>query len=59
MTTTPNEEPGFEADVDELPEDNDVSPDTLEDAPLPEDESTKLEEAQEQAAEERREGGYQ
>lgn len=53
------EEPGFEADVDELPEDDQGSPDTLEDEPLPENDVSELGEAQEQAAEERKEGGYQ
>lgn len=53
------EEPGFEADVDELPEDDQGSPDTLEDQPLGEDDAPALDEAQEQATEERKEGGYQ
>ena len=60
MTPAPHEEePGFEADVDELPEDDRGTPDTLEDEPLPEDDQPRLDEAQEQAAEERKEGGYQ
>lgn len=61
MATTPQEEePGFETDVNELPEDDKGSPDTLEDEPLPEDgEAADLGDAQEQAAEEREEGGYQ
>ena len=60
MASTPtNEEPGFEADVNELPEDNQGAEDTLEDEPLPEDDSAGLDDAQEQAAEERKEGGYQ
>ena len=61
MATTPeNEEPGFEHDVNELPEDQDNgSPDTLEDDPLPEDEAGGIEDAQEEAAEERKDGGYQ
>jgi hypothetical protein len=56
MATTPdNEEPGFENDVNELPEDqSDVSEDTLED-----DGEDDLEAVQEDAAEEREEGGYQ
>lgn len=40
------EEPGFEADVDELPEDDLASPDALEDEPLPEDDAPALDEAQ-------------
>lgn len=60
MTSQPrDEEPGFEADVDELPEDDRGSPDTLEDEALPEDDLPQLDEAQKQAAEERKEGGYQ
>jgi len=61
MATTPQEEePGFETDVNELPEDDQGSEDTLEEEPLPEDdEPAEMEEAQEQAAEERKEGGYQ
>ncbi|WP_156347480.1 MULTISPECIES: hypothetical protein [unclassified Sphingomonas] len=61
MASTPQEkEPGFETDVNELPEDDKGSEDTLEEEPLPEDEATAgMEEAQEQAAEERKEGGYQ
>lgn len=60
MATTPqNEEPGFETDVNELPEDNRGAEDRLEDEPQPEDDESGLEEAQEQAAEERKEGGYQ
>ena len=60
MTSQPrDEEPGFEADVDELLEDDRGSPDTLEDEALPEDDLPQLDEAQEQAAEERKEGGYQ
>lgn len=58
-----NEEPGFERDENELPEDQDGgNPNTLEDGPLPEDEEAgdeTLEEAQEDAAEQRSEGGYQ
>lgn len=61
MTDTPrDEEPGFETDVNELPEDWAGSETTLEDDPLPEDaDMPDLDEAQQQAAEERREGGYQ
>ncbi|KQT31010.1 hypothetical protein ASG29_16020 [Sphingomonas sp. Leaf412] len=53
------EEPGFEAEVDELPEDDQGSPNTLEEEPKPEDDLPEMQEAQEQAAEERKEGGYQ
>ncbi len=61
MASTPtNEESGFEADVNELPEDNQGAEGTLEDEPLPEnDEPEGLDDAQEQAAEERKEDGYQ
>lgn len=58
MATNPeNEEPGFEHDVNELPEKG--HEDTLEDDPKPEDEADAMEEAQEEAAEERKVGGYQ
>jgi len=61
MATTPQEEePGFETDVSELPDDDQGSEDTLEDEPGSEDEESEgMEEAQEEAAEERKEGGYQ
>ncbi|MEH3098680.1 hypothetical protein [Sphingomonas adhaesiva] len=60
MTDTSREkEPGFEADVNELPESNQGPENSLEDAALPEDDEPALDEAQEQAAEERKEGGYQ
>ena len=60
MTNEPHrEEPGFEANVDELPEDDRGSPDTLEEERSPEDGVPGLDEAQERAAEERKEGGYQ
>ena len=46
--------------MNELPEDNQGAEGTLEDEPLPEnDEPEGLDDAQEQAAEERKEGGYQ
>jgi ATP phosphoribosyltransferase regulatory subunit HisZ len=53
-----DEETGFKADVDELPEADQGSPDTLEDEALPEDDEPRTGEAHEQAAEERVEGGY-
>lgn len=61
MATTPQEEePGFETDVNELPEDDQGSEDTLEDEPDSEDHgSDDMEKVQEEAAEERKEGGYQ
>ena len=56
-----NEQPGFENDVDELPDDQQAaSPDTLEDLPKQDAaESEDLESVQEEAAEQRKEGGYQ
>lgn len=59
MVTAPQaEEPGFEADVNELPDDNNGLEDTLEDKPVvDEQESNDLEEAQKEGAEEREEGG--
>ncbi len=42
-----------------LPESNQGPENSLEDAALPEDDEPALDEAQEQAAEERKEGGYQ
>jgi hypothetical protein len=63
MATTPQgEEPGFESDVDELPKDRDNgSPNTLEEDPdtAKADEEDANLEAQKDAAEERKEGGYQ
>jgi len=61
MASTPTkEEPGFEADVNELPEDIQAAEDTLEEEPLPgDDEPEDFDDAQEQAAKERKEGGYQ
>jgi len=66
MATKPeNEEPGFEADVDELPAGQDQgSDDTLEDDPAPDpaldgDQAAEMEHVQAEAAEERKEGGYQ
>ncbi|MEH3036184.1 MAG: hypothetical protein PGN23_06790 [Sphingomonas adhaesiva] len=57
--TSREEEPGFEADVNELPEGNQGPEDSLEDDALPQDEVADGDEAPEQAAEERKEGGYQ
>jgi hypothetical protein len=62
MTNTPeNEEPGFETDVDELPaEQSNVSEETLEENPAADDyQASEMEHVQEEAAEERKEGGYQ
>jgi hypothetical protein len=61
MATTPeNEEPGFEHDVNELPKDRNSSERTVEDNPQAEDEeAAAMEHVQEEAAEERKEGGYQ
>ena len=59
MATT-REEPGFETDVNELPEGANRSEDTLEESPPSDDDAaTEIEEAQRDAAEERKEGGYQ
>ncbi|MDV3455822.1 hypothetical protein RZN05_02410 [Sphingomonas sp. HF-S4] len=60
MATTPqNEEPGFEHDQNELPEDHgSTSETTLEDGPEEED-AADMEDVQEETAEERKEGGYQ
>ena len=58
MTAPQDEEPGFEADVNELPDDNNGTEDTLEDKPVAdEQEPNDLEEAQKEGAEEREEGG--
>lgn len=61
MASTPTkEEPGFEADVNELPEDIQAAEDTLEEEPLLEDNEAKdFDYAQQQAAKERKERGYQ
>jgi hypothetical protein len=63
MATTPQrEEPGFDSDVNELPKDKDNgSPDTLEEKPdvAAQDEEDDNLEAQKDAAEERKDGGYQ
>lgn len=58
MTAPQDEELGFEADVNELPDDNNGPEDTLEDKPVAdEQEPNDLEEAQKEGAEEREEGG--
>ena len=59
MVTAPQaEEPGFEADVNELPDDNNGPEDALEDKPVADEQkSNDLEEAQKEGAEEREEGG--
>lgn len=61
MANTPAEEkPSIEHDGNELPENDQDLENTLEDEPLPEDNETPaLDDAQKQAAEERKEGGYQ
>ena len=58
VTALQDEEPGFEADVNELPDGNNGPEDTLEDKPVAdEQEPNDLEEAQKEGAEEREEGG--
>lgn len=59
MVTAPQDgEPGFETDVNELPDGNNGLEDTLEDKPLADGQSPNdLEEAQKAGAEEREEGG--
>ncbi len=59
MVTAPQaEEPGFEADVNELPDGNNGPEDTLKDKSVAdEQEPNDLEEAQKEGAEEREEGG--
>lgn len=64
MSAPSPEEPGFEHDVNELTEDQDINPETLEDDPLPEDkpdasDDGNLIQAQDDAAQQRKEGGYQ
>ena len=54
MTASQDEEPGFETDVNELPDDKEPE-DTLEDKPIADEQSSNdLEDAQK---EERKEGG--
>ncbi len=59
MVTAPQaEEPGFEVNVNELPDGNNGPEDTLVDKPVAdEQEPNDLEEAQKEGAEEREEGG--
>lgn len=54
-----NEEPGFEHDVNELPKAQKGHEDSLEEDPKPQDEAGAMEKVQEEAAEERKDGGYQ
>jgi hypothetical protein len=59
MSATSPDEPGFETDVNELPEGGNRSEQSLEDAPPAGDEApAALEDAQAEGAEERKEGGY-
>ncbi|MEN2787187.1 hypothetical protein ACFOKI_04650 [Sphingomonas qilianensis] len=60
MTIHPEtEEPGFESDVNEIPKARDAGrDDTLEQETTDQD-TDELEAVQEEAAEERKEGGYQ
>lgn len=58
MTAPQDEEPGFETDVNELPDGNKGPEDTLEDKPIADEQSSNdLEDAQKEGAEERKEGG--
>ncbi|MBD8737827.1 hypothetical protein [Sphingomonas sp. CFBP 13706] len=58
MTTPKSEDPGFETDVNELPEDNKGPEITLEDKSIADEKKPSiLEEAQKEGAEEREEGG--
>jgi hypothetical protein len=58
MTAPQDEEPGFETDVNELPDDDKGPEDTLEDKPIADKQnSNDLEDAQKEGAEEREEGG--
>ncbi|RMB39424.1 MULTISPECIES: hypothetical protein [unclassified Sphingomonas] len=59
MPITPHdEEPGFETDVNELPDSDNGPEDSLEDKPAQDvQRSDDLEEAQKEGAEEREEGG--
>ena len=58
MTTPKSEDPGFETDVNELPNDNKGPEDTLEDKSIADEQKpSDLEEAQKEGAEEREEGG--
>ena len=58
MTTPKSEDPGFETDVNELPDGNKGLEDTLEDKSIADEQKpSDLEEAQKEGAEEREEGG--
>lgn len=58
MAAPQDEEPGFETDVNELPDSNNGPEDSLEEKPSPDvQNSDDLEEAQKEGAEEREEGG--
>ena len=58
MAAPQDEEPGFETDVNELPDSNNGPEDSLEDKPSPAAQtSDDLEVAQKEGAEEREEGG--
>jgi hypothetical protein len=58
MVASQDEEPGFETDVNELPDSNNGPEDSLEDKASPDaQKSDDLEEAQKEGAEEREEGG--
>ncbi len=58
MTTPKSEDPGFETDVNELPDGNKGPEDTLEDKSIADEQKpSDLEEAQKEGAEEREEGG--
>ena len=58
VTALQAEEPGFEADVNELPDDNNGPENTLEDKPVADkQEPNDPEEARKEGAEEREEGG--
>ena len=58
MAAPQDEEPGFETDVNELPDSNNSPEDSLEDKPSPETKQPDdIEGAQKEGAEEREEGG--
>jgi hypothetical protein len=58
MAAPQDEEPGFETEVNELPDSNNGPEDSLEDKPVPDAQnSDDLEGAQKEGAEEREEGG--
>ncbi|MES3057716.1 hypothetical protein O6V14_18950 [Sphingomonas faeni] len=58
MAAPQDEEPGFETDVNELPDSNNGPEDSVEDkSSLDEQNSDDLEEAQKEGADEREEGG--